>query len=154
MGNQQNAVVCLLQDRKNLHLYWDLSPERLNTLEHFMTHVRPGLKFCLRLIGVNPENNDRWIEQEVFLEDFSALGNWYFRGVNPDLDYLVEFGGKGEDGSFVLFSRTPVINLQAPSWRYKATVSTDITQAKGDWLRFLENQGSSAVYNGVERSDQ
>lgn len=151
MVNQQNAVVCLLQDRKNLHLYWDLSPERLSTLKNFMTYVRPGLRFCLRLNGVDPENNERWIEEEVFFERFSALGNWYFRGVNPNIDYLVEFGGKGEDGSFILFSRTPVINLQAPSWRNKFTVSMDVTQTMGDWLRFLEDQGSSECYNGVGR---
>lgn len=145
MVEQQNATVGLLQDLKNLFVYWDFSPERINTLNDFLTHVKPHMKICLRLIGFN-RNHTAYstIEREVFLERLEASGCYYFYGVNPNHNYRFELGGKEPNGNFVLFSRSSAMELH-PSHQNPAPIGLRLL-ADLNWDDLIAAQPSSNSY--------
>ncbi|HEX2954805.1 MAG TPA: DUF4912 domain-containing protein [Bacillota bacterium] len=145
MAGQQNATIGLLQDLKNLFVYWDFSPERLGTLRDFLRHVKPHMRFCLRLIGIEDNNFAiPMVEREVYFEDLEAYGRYYFYGVNPDLNYRFELGGKEPSGNFLLFSRSELMELH-PLARNQSPVGIALS-SELNWESLAANQSSSSSY--------
>jgi hypothetical protein len=145
MALEQNATVGLLQDLKNLFVYWDFSPERLWTLHDFLANVKPDMRICLRLVGFGPMNNaDRTIEREVYFEHLDAYGSYYFYGVNPELNYLFELGGKEPNGNFILFSRSGLMALH-PSVQGHSSIGIALSPDL-NWDSLIAKQTSSSSY--------
>lgn len=102
-----NGLVCLLQDLQNLYVYWDFSPERIRTFNNYITNIIPGATISLRLCRFGSETPDRMVN----LGGFEA-GNYYFRDITPDKSYHFEIGAIVPDHHFILFAKTPVLEIQ------------------------------------------
>ena len=120
---RQNNLICMLQDLKNLFVYWDLRVERIYTLNNFRNRIKPGanIKLCLC--------NDQFIlepgeiRQEVMIDDLEP-GNYYFRDINPEQNYHFELGIQDTDGQFILFARTSSVELN-PAKRATSDLISD-----------------------------
>lgn len=151
MVEQLNCAVGLPQDLKNIYVYWDFSPQRIWVLRDFMTHVKPGMKFCLRLLGFSYEkDNPALIEREIIFERIDSHGGYYFHNVKPSLNYQFELGGKDPD-EFVPFTRTAMLNLH-PSHRDFAPLIRIPLTIKSEWDGYHETQPTSGGFESVERS--
>ncbi|HOJ76716.1 MAG TPA: DUF4912 domain-containing protein [Bacillota bacterium] len=112
---RQNVISCLLQDLKNIYIYWDFRDERIQTLKSFMTVVKPDIRLTLRLMREDSGTGRFFPEQEVSLY-YLEPGNYYFRNLDPFATYYIEFGAKTPDGRFIRFFQSATIQLQ-PSLR-------------------------------------
>ena len=108
---RQNVLVCLIQDLKNAYVYWDFKPERIQTIRTFINNVKSGMKVYLRLCSQQSLNNKSIAKEEIELSQIEP-GNYYFRNLDSDLIYHFEFGGYDHNGNYILFNRTPSIQLK------------------------------------------
>lgn len=102
-----NRLVCFLQDLQTLYVYWDFSPERIRTLTGFVDRIIPGATIQLRLCRFGSEEPDGIAGLTSF-----ETGNYYFRNVTPDKSYHFEIGAANQENRFILFARTPVLEIQ------------------------------------------
>lgn len=107
----QNIIVCMPQDLKNLFVYWNLRKERVETLNSFVSEIKPGLSPTLRLSKQYHEDEFPQPEKEVALFQIGS-GNYYFREIDPNATYYIELGAKAPDGHFILFFQSPSISLR------------------------------------------
>lgn len=104
---QQNALVCLPQDLHCLYVYWDFTPERIDTLKDFLSYVHPNMTLAIRLM----RDNKTLLEKKIDINDLE-YGGCYFGNLENKNNYYVELGAKAPDGKFVLLYRTQEINMQ------------------------------------------
>ncbi|QGP93900.1 hypothetical protein MGLY_33240 [Neomoorella glycerini] len=102
-GFRQNALVCLPQDLHTLYVYWDFTPQRIQTLEYFFRIVKPEMKLTLRLRRLDA----LLPEQELTLTTLQS-GGCYFYNLEIHPGYYVELGAVSQEGEFVLFYQTLV----------------------------------------------
>ncbi|AKX94669.1 DUF4912 domain-containing protein [Moorella thermoacetica] len=106
-GYHQNALICLPQDLHTLYVYWDFTPARIRILVDFFHHVRPEMELTLRLC----RQDCPLPEQQLTLESLEP-GWRYFSNLDDRAAYHLELGAQSPEGEFVLFSRTPVFQIQ------------------------------------------
>ncbi|QGP90951.1 hypothetical protein MGLY_02730 [Neomoorella glycerini] len=106
-GFHQNALVCLPQDLHTLYVYWDFTPQRIQTLHDFFSIVKPEMKLSLRLC----RRDAPLPEQELTLPALEP-GGCYFYNLDPRMEYHFELGAISPAGEFVLLARTPIARTQ------------------------------------------
>jgi len=106
---RQNNLICMLQDLKNLFVYWDLRPERINTLNCFLSNIKPGASIKLSLLSDNSGDPPQ-VRQEITLANLEP-GNYYFQNIDPEFNYYFELGMRDNDNKFILFASTPTLEL-------------------------------------------
>ncbi|KYH32889.1 DUF4912 domain-containing protein [Neomoorella mulderi] len=142
-GFRQNALVCLPQDLHTVYVYWDFTPERIQTLKDFFSIVKPEMKLALRLRRLDA----LLPEQELTLTTLQP-GGCYFYNLEAHTGYYVELGAISQAGEFVLFARTPVPETQLAGKEFSTSkfVSQGLTPENG-WTTSPEKGSSDSIFS-------
>lgn len=108
---RQNIIVCMLQDLKNIYVYWDLRKERIDALINFVCAIKPGLNVMLRLSKQYFPDEPLTTEEEINFYRIES-GNYYFRDIDPNATYFIEFGAKTPEGRLIRFFQSSGIRVK------------------------------------------
>lgn len=101
---EEDTLVCLVQDPHCLYVYWEVSPERRSSVESYCAfrkwELKPALRACRE--PLSPLTPGEYIYYP-FLE--LKKGNLYLSGLAADSLYTIELGILGPEGEFLVLSQ-------------------------------------------------
>lgn len=105
-----DTIVALVHSPHTFYLYWDLSKNKQEMVEHHLRSEWPKLPKILKIYDVSDldfqgHNHHKAIEVEIP----EMTNNWFVREVEANRTYIADFGTRTFDGSFFTILRSKPI---------------------------------------------
>ncbi|WLD92074.1 DUF4912 domain-containing protein [Alkalihalobacillus sp. AL-G] len=102
-----NHISALVQNPHCIYAFWEVDANMQNMIAHHLTTGWPEVRKQLRIYDVSDLNfngHDAHQYYEISLPEMT--NNWFIRNVGPNRTYIIDYGARTSEGSFLTMLRS------------------------------------------------
>jgi len=118
-GYNDNKIVAMSRDPWWIHVYWEITKEKLDLVRQNLGNKIDNSRCILRVydvtsINFNGRNANSFFDIDITL----GASNWYINVSRSDRFYCIDIGILTAEGEFIMLARSNVVSTprETPSW--------------------------------------